>query len=119
MRRSKYNASKMQCKQGHVHDSKKEAWRCNELHLMQERGEISDLAIQPKYILTGPYNYGWRKEQALTYIADFEYIQDGVKIVEDVKSEATKKDNLYIAKRKIFEWKYCRGYDVIFFENVR
>ena len=34
MKRSKYNASKMQCRQGHVHDSKKEAWRCNDLHQM-------------------------------------------------------------------------------------
>lgn len=83
MKHNKYNASKMRCKQGHIHNSKKEAWRCN--------------------------------EQAMTYIADFEYIQDGVKVVEDVKSEATKKDKLYIAKRnflsgsiaEIFGW--CSG----------
>ena len=59
MRRSKYNASKMQCRQGHVHDSKKEAWRCNELHQMLERGEITDLQIQPAYILIGKHKYPW------------------------------------------------------------
>lgn len=118
MKHNKYNASKKQCLQGHMHDSKKEAFRCNELHQMLERGEIKALKVQPAYTLVDAYDYGWRKERALTYTADFEYIQDGVKVVEDVKSDATKTDKLYIAKRKIFEWKHCRDLRMVFRENV-
>ena len=119
MRRSKYNASKMQCRQGHIHDSKKEAWRCNELHQMLERGEITDLQIQPAYILIGKHKYPWRSELEVRYVADFAYRKSGVLTVEDVKSEATRKDEVYILKRKLFEELYCQGCDVIFFENVR
>ena len=119
MKRSKYNASKMQCRKGHIHDSKKEAWRCNELHQMLERGEITDLQIQPAYILIGKHKYPWRSEREVRYVADFAYRKSGVLTVEDVKSEATRKDEVYILKRKLFEERYCQGCDVIFFENVR
>ena len=109
MKRSKYNASKMRCGQGHIHDSKKEAWRCNELHQMLERGEITDLQIQPAYILIGKHKYPWRSEREVRYVADFAYRKSGVLTVEDVKSEATRKDEVYILKRKLFEERYRQG----------
>jgi hypothetical protein len=39
----KYRAIKAQCNAGHTHDSKREAVRCNELHILQAAGEITDL----------------------------------------------------------------------------
>ena len=119
MRNNKYNASKRECLQGHVHDSKREAFRCNELHRMLENGEITDLKIQPRFLLIEPWRYLWRYERAVEYVADFSYRKDGILTVEDVKSEATKKDDLYIVKRKLFEERYCRDDKIIFFENAR
>jgi len=45
----KYGAKKSECLHGHTHDSIKEAKRCNELHLLQRAGEISDLEVQPQF----------------------------------------------------------------------
>ena len=50
-RYSKYRAEKAECLQGHKHDSKKEAVRCNKLHEALAKGEISDLQLQLSYEL--------------------------------------------------------------------
>jgi hypothetical protein len=42
-------------------------------------------------------------ELATSYVADFVYIQDGQRVVEDVKSKATKTPE-YIIKRKLMLW---------------
>lgn len=99
---SKYNSAKARCCQGHIHDSKKEARRCNELTFLERAGQISNLRQQVKYILiptqrepsTEVYKRGERKgkpkegkvlEKELSYYADFVYTKDGREIVEDVK----------------------------------
>ena len=112
---AKYHSKKCECRQGHLHDSRKEAARCNELHLLQRAGEISDLEAQKSYVLipvqcetvsrisekTG------RKlkdktvvvEKPCEYRADFTYkLKDGTEIVEDVKGLRTPD---YIIKRKL------------------
>lgn len=45
-------------------------------------------------------------EQRVIYKADFYYIEKGKEVVEDVKSEPTKKDSTYILKRKLFKQRY-------------
>lgn len=45
---NKYGAKKASCLYGHTHDSRKEARRCNELHLLQKAGAIKDLEAQIK-----------------------------------------------------------------------
>ena len=40
-------------------------------------------------------------EQAAVYTADFVYIEDGVKVVEDCKSEYTRKEKDYVLRRKL------------------
>lgn len=47
--RNKYNARKTPCAQGHTHDSGSEAKRCNDLHVLQRAGKISDLKIQQQF----------------------------------------------------------------------
>jgi len=95
---TKYNNKKYK-----GYDSIREYNRSNVLKLMQKQGLISDLQEQIKYELV-PVQYeligGKRKvaEHAVKYIADFQYIQNGDTIVEDVKGMRTKE---YIIKRKL------------------
>ncbi len=65
-------------------DSKAEARRYNELKLFVRAGDLSNLELQPKFplIVNGAL--------VCTYVADFSYEQRGYRIIEDVKSTATK-----------------------------
>ena len=98
MRRNKYNAKKTKV-DGILFDSKKEAVRYSELKLLEEAGLIENLALQVNFELVPKTE----TERALNYRADFTYTEDGLEIVEDVKG---KKTDLYIAKRKMFKYKY-------------
>lgn len=99
---------------GVTFDSKKEYARFWELDELEKAGEISDLQRQVKFVLipaqyeeyeryskkTGKRLQDGRRmvERECTYIADFVYIQDGAKVVEDTKGVRTKD---YIIKRKL------------------
>lgn len=102
MNYNKYHSSKCRCSQGHMHDSRKEARRCNELTLLEKAGAVSNLRQQVKYVLIptqreftgGWYSKGEKKgqpkpgkiiERECCYIADFAYIDNGAEVVEDVK----------------------------------
>ena len=123
---SKYNSSKCLCNQGHKHDSRKEARRCNELHFLQMAHEISGLEVQKKYILipaqrepsSEVYKRGPKKgqlkegkvlEKECAYYADFCYTENGRYIVEDTKGMRTpdykikKKLMLYVHGIRITE----------------
>jgi len=87
MRRfGKYSAVKSQCNAGHTHDSKREAIRCNELHALEAAGEISDLMIHPQYwfVINGKQlKHG--NGRRVGYKSDFEYVENGMLVTEDVK----------------------------------
>jgi hypothetical protein len=87
---------------GEVFDSKKELLRYHELAIMEKAGKISDLQRQVKFELI-PKQQG---ERAVTYSPDFTYVENGLKIAEDVKSTATAKDKAYVLKRKMFKQRY-------------
>ena len=76
-------------------DSRKESARYADLKLMQKAGEISDLTLQPKFdiVINGV--------KVCSYVADFSYTENGVKVVEDVKSEMTRKLPTYRLKNKL------------------
>jgi len=95
LRRSKFRNIKI-ILDGLKFDSKAESRRYIELKEIQENGGISKLNTQEKFIVI-PKQDG---ERSCTYIADFTYIKDGVKVVEDVKSKATITPQ-YIIKRKL------------------
>ena len=82
-------------------DSKKEARRYNQLKLLEKAGIIKNLQRQVKFELQPSFKYNNKTIRAINYIADFVYEQDGKQIVEDVKSEATKKDKVYLIKKKL------------------
>lgn len=65
--------------------SKKEAKRAEELKLLQKAGKISELTEQVAFILAPSVVIQGRKRPPLRYVADFEYIEDGKLVVEDVK----------------------------------
>lgn len=102
---------------GEVFDSKRECYRYMDLKLLESCGAISDLKRQVVYELipvqreksTKLYKKGRKKgqpiegkviEKAVTYIADFVYIDSatGKEVVEDAKGMRTKD---YIIKRKL------------------
>lgn len=86
-------------------DSKAEARRISELRLMELAGEITDLKTQVRYgLIPAQYIGGKCVERAVTYVADAEYKKGGRLVVEDIKSEMTRKLPAYILKRKLMLW---------------
>lgn len=96
-KKAKYKNKKVFDEFGNEYDSKKERKRAKELRILAKAGLIGFLSMQTEFelIVDG-------KSQA-KYIADFFYIdaKTGEKIVEDVKSEMTRKLPVYRLKRKL------------------
>lgn len=84
--RHKYRAKATICQQGHKHPSKREAARCDELHLLQKAGAISDLEIEPTFhfVIDGKPLLMKNGHKA-KYRPDFLYVENGQDIAEDVK----------------------------------
>lgn len=83
-------------------DSRKEADRYNELMMMQKASKIANLRLQVHFSLMGSFTTcEGVKVRGIEYVADFTYEQDGKLVVEDVKSEATRKDPVYVMKKKL------------------
>lgn len=83
---NKYGAVKATCAAGHEHDSKSEAKRCNELQLLQRAGTIVGLEQQPvfRFEVDGRPVMLDNGQQARLK-ADFSYVENGRKVVEDRK----------------------------------
>lgn len=105
---SKYHNQKCTCCQGHLHDSKKEAKRCNTLYMMQESGLIENLEIQKPFVLIpAQYRDGKCVERQCKYIADFVYTKDGGIVAEDVKGyRKGNAYNVFSIKRKLMLERY-------------
>lgn len=89
-------------------DSKKEARRWSELLILYEAGKITNLEAQKTFELVPRQMEGKKvAERAITYIADFVYVEDGVLVAEDVKSEFTRKLPVYRLKKKLL--RYMKG----------
>ena len=86
-------------------DSKHEAQRYSELLLLQRAGAITNLELQKSFELI-PTQYeklengkkGKCLERAMTYRADFYYIENGKPVVEDTKGFKTE---VYKIKKKL------------------
>ncbi len=76
-------------------DSKKESRRHQELVMLERAGKISGLALQVPYacVVNGVH--------VCDYVADFTYMEGERRVVEDVKSDATRKLPVYRLKRKL------------------
>lgn len=100
--RSKYNNQRVVL-DGYTFDSQAEARRYRELCLLYDAGEITDLAVHPKYPLVV------NGQVVANYLADFSYtVADGREVVEDVKGVRT---DVYRLKRKLVRALY--GIDIV------
>lgn len=98
---TKYGSKKVEF-DGKTFDSKKEANRYCELRLLEREGAISDLQTQVKFELIPSQRINGKVvERPCTYIADFVYMENGQKVVEDTKGFKTTD---YIIKRKLLLW---------------
>lgn len=95
-----------------VFDSKREAERWSHLRLLERAGRISELRRQVTYVLAPSVKFAGARsaKPAIRFIADFEYVEAGARIVEDVKSPATAKLPAFQLKRHLM--KHLHGIDV-------
>lgn len=108
-RRQKYNAQP-DTRGGIRFDSRAEARRYDELMLMLKAGKIRDLRLQPQFTLQEAYTTpDGNRIKATRYQADFSYerhnedtpwLLEWERVVEDVKSKATK-TRVYAIKKKL------------------
>ncbi len=102
IRANKFRAKKQDI-DGITFDSKKEARRYLALKAMQDSGRIECLECHVVYLLIERQKKpSGGHERAACYTADFRYRDsDGRIVVEDVKSEPTRKKADYILRRKL------------------
>lgn len=114
-RRQKYNAQP-EIRGDIRFDSRKEARRFDELMILLRRGDIRDLKLQPQFTLQEAYTTPeGNRVRAIRYQADFSYERhnedrqawesEWEKVVEDVKSKATK-TRVYAIKKKLMLERY-------------
>ena len=90
---------------GITFDSQKEARRYRDLSLLERAGEINDLELQKAFILAESVKFESepRRKPAVKYVADFVYREKGEIVVEDVKSEMTRKLAGYRLKKHLMK----------------
>lgn len=101
-KKSKYSSAKTDI-DGITFDSKKESEFYAELKLRERAGEITHLRLQPRYLLQEAFKHEGKQYREIEYVADFEYIENGITVVVDVKGFRTA---VYMLKRKLFLYRY-------------
>lgn len=89
---------------GYTFDSTKEGNRYMELKYMLAAGKIKDLEIHKPFVLEeGFRDRDGKWQQDIRYVSDFVYYdtEKNETVIEDVKSDATKKDKVYRLKKKM------------------
>lgn len=92
---SKYKNKKVETAVDGKFDSQKEYKRWKKLKELEAEGKITHLEKQVRFDM---FVNGFK---VCAYIADFSYMQDGKQVVEDVKSDFTRKDPVYRLKNKL------------------
>lgn len=106
-KRSKYGARSTVI-DGIRFDSVKEGKRYQQLKFLLVQGDIKDLKLQHTFTLQEAFKTpAGEKVDAIRYIADFTYFQDGVFVIEDVKGFKT---DVYRLKKKMMAEK---GYHIV------
>jgi hypothetical protein len=99
------------------YDSKKEARRAVELKMLERTGLIKSLEEQVPFILVQSFKgKDGITERGVKYYADFVYydVEKKSLVIEDVKSDITKKKPEYVIKRKLVKKSYP---DYLFIET--
>lgn len=100
--RSKYGNVKVVI-DGVTFDSKAEAARYQELKRQQADGAITELVLQPKFLLIHAFRDGAGKFHRKTeYVGDFQYVnENGIVTVEDVKGGSATQTAVFRLKWKM------------------
>lgn len=89
-------------------DSKLEARVYDRLNILQKAGHISELELQPKFLLLDTLRVeGHRTIPKKYYIADFKYKEKGKTVIADAKGMKT---STYQLKKHLFLEKYGHLY---------
>jgi hypothetical protein len=99
---NKYNARKTVI-DGIEFDSRREAERYQELQILERAGYIKGLKIHPIYTLIDGFEYRGKRERPIKYEGDFQYVENGEIVCEDVKGVRTK---VFMLKQKLFKLRY-------------
>lgn len=78
-------------------DSKSERDRYHELTFLQRAEKISGLQKQVRF------DFVHNGIKICSYIADFAYVENGQKVIEDRKSKITAKNPVYVIKKKLMK----------------
>jgi hypothetical protein len=108
---NKYH-SKKTIVDGITFDSLKESQRYLVLKMMEKSGVITDLELQPEFLLQERFVFNGKYIREIRYIADFSYTYKGKQIIEDIKSKATMTP-IYLLKKKMLQFNYR---DINFYE---
>lgn len=106
-KRSKHGSKKVE-HDGLTFDSGKELSRWLQLQAMEAAGRITSLQRQVPFVLAPGVKLAGedRKKPDLRYFADATYLENGKLIVEDVKSEHTRKLRTYRDKKHLMKTLY-------------
>ena len=98
----KYKNRKIHNSHG-VFDSLKEFNRFLELIALQKAGVICELKREVTFELVPPVKFSneVKRKPAIRYIADFTYVRNDTFVIEDVKSEITRKLPVYRIKKHL------------------
>ena len=88
---------------GITFDSRKEARRYTELMVLQRAKIITDLELQKRFEIC-PKKY--ENKRARYYVADFVYVENGKRVIEDVKSPITRSNPVYSLKKALVQVNY-------------
>ena len=105
---NKYRARKTSVN-GIAFASKGEAKRYSHLLLLLKAKKISNLELQPRFLLQEKDVVNGEHIRAINYIADFKYEENGKTIIEDFKGVETE---VFKIKRKLFLKKYGLEYEL-------
>lgn len=101
-KQSKYNNTKV-LYNGIAFDSQLECKRYQQLVLLEKAGLISNLVLQVRYELQPAFTYQGKRVRAIEYISDFQYVENGITVLEDTKGYTTKD---FLLKEKMLKYRY-------------
>lgn len=112
MAKNKFNAKKTKV-DGIQFDSQREASRYIKLKAMEDRGDIWDLELQPKFELQPEFTNTWgERVRAITYSADFMYktsfeqSNEIYAVIEDVKGSKATQTQAFRLRWKMIKYAY-------------
>lgn len=102
--RNKFNAQKVTDESGNIFDSIYERQVYQERKLQEQAGEITNLELKPVFMLQEAFrDKAGKWHRAITWEADFSYIENGVKVAEDAKGFYVEISRI---KHKLFARRY-------------